>query len=81
MILDRVRIYEDFLAKKQEHIKEEERSKIYKSLAGSIAHEVRNPLNSINVISNQINDTLRNLDNEIMEIVNKADSSNKDNKK
>ena len=75
MIFDRVRIYQDFLAKEQEHLKEEEKAKIYKSLAGSIAHEVRNPLNTINVINGQINDALRNLDNEIMEIVNKSDSS------
>jgi len=50
----------------------EEKNKLLKALAGSIAHEVRNPLNTINIINSQINDSLRNLDNEIMEIVNKA---------
>ena len=73
--IERIKIYKEALKQKQQNIKEEERSKIYKALAGSIAHEIRNPLNSINVISNQINDTLRNLDDEIMEIVNNADSS------
>ncbi len=36
----------------------EERAKIFKSLAGSIAHELRNPLNTINLIGNQINELL-----------------------
>ncbi len=34
------------------------KAKIFKSLAGSIAHEIRNPLNVINLIGSQINDTL-----------------------
>ena len=75
--IERIKIYKEALKQKQQNIKEEERSKIYKALAGSIAHEIRNPLNSISVISNQINDTLRNLDNEIMEIVVKAGAGNR----
>ena len=34
-------------------IASEERAKIFKSLAGSIAHELRNPLNAINLAQNQ----------------------------
>ena len=74
--IERIKIYKEALKRKQEHIKEEERSKVYKSLAGSIAHEIRNPLNSINVLSNQINDQLRDLDNEIMEIVKESERKN-----
>ena len=80
MILDRIRIYQDLLAKQEEYIKEEARSKIYKTLAGSIAHEVRNPLNAINIVNNQINDALRNLDNEIMDIVTQSVPSGKGDK-
>lgn len=45
---------------------EEERSRIFKSLAASIAHELRNPLNMINMIGFQI----RNLMNDIGAIKN-----------
>ncbi|NBV07377.1 MAG: hybrid sensor histidine kinase/response regulator, partial [Proteobacteria bacterium] len=40
--------------KSEEKIKSEERSKVLKSLAGSIVHEIRNPLNTINLIGIQI---------------------------
>ncbi len=43
-------------------IANEERAKIFKSLAGSIAHELRNPLNTINLIGSQINDLATDLD-------------------
>ena len=43
-------------------IANEERAKIFKSLAGSIAHELRNPLNTINLIGTQINDLVSDLD-------------------
>jgi CheY-like chemotaxis protein len=43
-------------------IASEERAKIFKSLAGSIAHELRNPLNTINLIGAQINDLAVDLD-------------------
>ena len=39
---------------KQEKIKLEEHSKILKSLAGSIVHEIRNPLNIIRTIGAQL---------------------------
>lgn len=37
----------------------------YKVLAGSIAHEVRNPLNSINLIGSQIKQILNNKDDDL----------------
>ncbi|MCE3255634.1 MAG: integral rane sensor hybrid histidine kinase [Rickettsiaceae bacterium] len=40
----------------------EERTKILKSLAGSIAHELRNPLNTINLIGSQIKDLVPEFD-------------------
>ena len=43
-------------------IANEERAKIFKSLAGSIAHELRNPLNAINLVGAQINDLASDLD-------------------
>ena len=58
----------------------EDKNKLLRTLSGSIAHEVRNPLNTISVINSQINDALRNLDNEIMEIVNNANSPKNDDK-
>jgi len=54
----------------------QEKAKVYKSLAGSIAHEIRNPLNTINVLSNQINSTLQNLENEMQDCVNEARKQN-----
>jgi CheY-like chemotaxis protein len=45
-------------------IASEERAKIFKSLAGSIAHELRNPLNAINLIGSQINELASDLDNQ-----------------
>ncbi len=42
----------------------EERAKIFKSLAGSIAHELRNPLNAINLVGAQINDLASDLDKQ-----------------
>jgi len=42
----------------------EERAKIFKSLAGSIAHELRNPLNAINLVGAQINDLATDLDKQ-----------------
>jgi len=45
-------------------IANEERAKIFKSLAGSIAHELRNPLNTINLIGSQINDLATDLDKQ-----------------
>ena len=42
----------------------EERAKIFKSLAGSIAHELRNPLNAINLIGSQINELASELDKQ-----------------
>ena len=46
-----------------ETIKKE--SQGYKVLAGSIAHEVRNPLNSINILGTQIKDILNNNDDDL----------------
>lgn len=54
----------------------QEKAGLYKSLAGSIAHEIRNPLNTISVLSNQINDTLQNLENEMMESIKEAKRQN-----
>ena len=45
-------------------IANEERAKIFKSLAGSIAHELRNPLNAINLVGAQINDLASDLDKQ-----------------
>lgn len=45
-------------------IASEERAKIFKSLAGSIAHELRNPLNAINLIGSQINELASELDKQ-----------------
>ncbi len=45
-------------------IASEERAKIFKSLAGSIAHELRNPLNAINLVGSQINDLASDLDKQ-----------------
>jgi two-component system CAI-1 autoinducer sensor kinase/phosphatase CqsS len=45
-------------------IANEERAKIFKSLAGSIAHELRNPLNTINLVGAQINDLALDLDKQ-----------------
>ena len=45
-------------------IANEERAKIFKSLAGSIAHELRNPLNAINLVGSQINDLALDLDKQ-----------------
>ena len=59
----------------------EEKNKQLKTLAGSIAHEIRNPLNTINIINSQINDSLRNLDNEIMDIINRSNPTDKNHKK
>ena len=50
---------------------EEEKSRIFKSLAASIAHELRNPLNMINMIGLQI----RNLMNDINTIKNRNSSA------
>ena len=54
----------------------QEKAKVYKSLAGSIAHEIRNPLNTINVLSNQINVTLQNLEDEMISSINEAKEQN-----
>ena len=43
-------------------IESKERAKIFKALAGSIAHEIRNPLNIINFIALQINQLANSLD-------------------
>lgn len=43
-------------------IESNERAKIFKALAGSIAHEIRNPLNIINFIALQINQLANSLD-------------------
>ncbi len=51
---------------------EEEKSRIFKSLAASIAHELRNPLNTINMLGLQI----RNLMNDINAIKNKKSPTN-----
>ncbi len=45
-------------------IANQERAKIFKSLAGSIAHELRNPLNTINLVGAQINDLALDLDKQ-----------------
>ena len=45
-------------------IANQERVKILRSLAGSIAHELRNPLNTINLIGSQINDLAIDLDKQ-----------------
>ena len=36
-----------------------------KSMAGSIAHEIRNPLNTINIINNQINEILQDIEQDL----------------
>jgi signal transduction histidine kinase/CheY-like chemotaxis protein len=43
-------------------IESNERAKIFKALAGSIAHEIRNPLNIINFIALQINQLANSID-------------------
>ncbi len=43
---------------------QEEKSKIFKTLAGTIAHELRNPLNTINLIGTQINDLAIDMDKQ-----------------
>ena len=40
----------------------EERAKIFKSLAGSIAHELKNPLNAINLVGMEIKDMATNIE-------------------
>ncbi|MBL6791482.1 MAG: HAMP domain-containing histidine kinase [Methylophilaceae bacterium] len=54
----------------------QEKANVYKTLAGSIAHEIRSPLNTINVLNNQINDTLQNLENEMLESINEIKKQN-----
>jgi len=55
----------------------QEKAKIYKSLAGSIAHEIRNPLNTINIAGNQINSILKDLENDLSESVKENLKDNK----
>ncbi|MBU6339165.1 MAG: response regulator [Rickettsiales bacterium] len=58
--LDRIRFH--FRSLEQEKIIHEEKLKFTKSLAGSIAHELRNPLNAINLLGSQINNLISKLD-------------------
>jgi CheY-like chemotaxis protein len=45
IIIDRIKVYQEISLQKQKFL--EEKAKSLKSLAGTIAHEMRNPLNSI----------------------------------
>lgn len=57
-------------------VEDEEKARIFKSLAGSIAHELRNPLNTINLIGTQINNLVLELDKKIKESPFKDDDKN-----
>jgi len=61
--IDRVRSYNKLVNLEAEKIKAES----YKSLAGSIAHEIRNPLNTINIAGKEIDSILDYRENELME--------------
>lgn len=60
--LDRIKLHNKVLEK--ERVIQEEKSKVLRSLGGSIAHEMRNPLNAINMIMAQISDYLEELSQE-----------------
>ncbi|NBV07104.1 MAG: response regulator [Proteobacteria bacterium] len=51
-LIDRIRAYREISLQKQKIL--EDKAKFLKSLAGSIVHEIRNPLNTINLIGIQI---------------------------
>jgi CheY-like chemotaxis protein len=56
IIIDRIGVYQRFSMQKQKFL--EDKATSLKSLAGTIAHEIRNPLNTINLIQNQIKESL-----------------------
>jgi len=55
-------------------------SRYLKSLAGSIAHEIRNPLNSINVINNQINNIIADIEQDLQSMSKKNKNHDHENK-
>lgn len=57
IIVDRVEVYRKFSLQKQKFL--EDKATSLKSLAGTIAHEIRNPLNTINFTQNQIKSLLQ----------------------
>lgn len=57
--LDRAKLHVKVLDREREI--QEEKSKVLRSLGGTIAHEMRNPLNAINMIMAQISDYIREL--------------------
>jgi CheY-like chemotaxis protein/signal transduction histidine kinase len=56
IIIDRIEVYKKFTTQKQKFL--EDKAKSLKSLAGTIAHEIRNPLNTISLTQSQIKELL-----------------------
>jgi len=65
--IDRIKSYTKLVNLESEKI----RADFYKSLAGSIAHEIRNPLNSINMLKSEISSVLDNFENELIDSMKK----------
>jgi two-component system CAI-1 autoinducer sensor kinase/phosphatase CqsS len=63
IIIDRIEVYRKFSTQKQKFL--EEKAKSLKSLAGTIAHEIRNPLNTISLSQNQIKELLTHSNNSV----------------
>jgi len=66
LVFEKIRLYQEVLKEKKISIEKEERAKIYKSLAGSIAHEVRNPLNTINMLKSEISSVLDDFEEDLV---------------
>jgi signal transduction histidine kinase/CheY-like chemotaxis protein len=67
LALERIKINNKFIEAQNEKIVSEERSKILKALAGSIAHEMRNPLGAISMTILNNSSILRDAANNINE--------------
>ncbi len=62
IIIDRINAYQELSLQREQFLKE--KAQALKSLSGSIAHELRNPLNNINLASSGIRNLLLNLNSD-----------------